>query len=70
MVKKGGVNGMALIHGSIMSGIPNRETSRNESSPLDDLQEKVRGILSKIIPTNEVDTEELIERIETGKPAD
>ena len=61
---------MALIHGSIMSGIPNRETSRNESSPLDDLQEKIREILSMIVPKNEVDKEELMERIKTGKPED
>jgi predicted HAD superfamily phosphohydrolase len=61
---------MAMIHGSIMSGIPNRETSRNESSPLDDLQDKVREILSKIIPTSGVDEEELMEKIRTGKPDD
>jgi hypothetical protein len=53
-----------------MSGIPNRETSRNESSPLDDLQDKVRAILSKIIPTSGVDKEELMEKIRTGKPED
>ena len=59
-----------MIHGSIMSGIPNRETSRNESSPLDDLQDKVREILSKMIPTSGVDKEELMEKIRTGKPED
>jgi hypothetical protein len=59
---------MALIQGSIMRDIPNRETSSNESNPLDDLQKKVREILSKIIPTNQVDKEELMERIRTGKP--
>jgi len=61
---------MAMIHGSIMSGIPNRETSRNESSPLDDLQDKVWEILSKIIPTSGVDKEELMEKIRSGKPED
>ncbi len=62
---------MAMIHGSIMSGIPNREMSRNESSsPLDDLQDKVWEILSKIIPTSGVDKEELMEKIRTGKPED
>ena len=61
---------MSMIHGSIMFGIPNRETSRNESSPLDDLQEKMREILSKIIPTNGVDKEELMERIRAENPED
>jgi len=61
---------MAMIHGSIMSGIPNREMNRNESSPLDDLQDKVWEILSKIIPTSGVDKEELMEKIRTGKPED
>ena len=51
---------MAMIHGSIMSGIPNRETSRNESSPLDDLQDKVKAILSKVIPTSGVDARALV----------
>jgi len=61
---------MAMIHGSIMSGIPNREMNRNESSSLDDLQDKVWEILSKIIPTSGVDKEELMEKIRTRKPED
>ena len=61
---------MTMIHGSIMSGIPNREMNRNENSPLDDLQDKVWEILSKIIPTSGVDKEELMEKIRTGKPED
>lgn len=61
---------MAMIPASIMRDIPNRKTRHNESSPLDGLQGKLWEILSRIVLTREVDEEELMERIGSGKPED
>jgi hypothetical protein len=40
------------------------------ASPLDDLQDKVKAILSKVIPTSGVDKEELMEKNMSAQPED